>query len=78
MEMKITPSFVSKSLANNKRGYINISHAECEAEPLLVRSRILFASSSSILNFVANSSIVKLKLSLYTKPSEPVLYGGSI
>ena len=76
--MKITPSSVSKSLANNKRGYINISHAECDAEPLFVKSRILFACSSSILNFVANSSDVKLKLSLYTNPSVPVLYGGSI
>src|SRR5699024_12231049 len=43
-----------------------------------VRSKILCACSSPILNFSVSSSIVKLKLSLYTKPSEPVLYGGSM
>ena len=64
IEIKITPSSVSKSLANNNLGYINISQAECDALPRLVRSRIRLACSSLILNFSDNSSAVKLKLSL--------------
>src|SRR5699024_4507945 len=78
MEIKITPSSDNKSLASCNLGYININQAECEAEPRFVRSKILCACSSPMLNFSVSSSIVKLKLSLYTKPSEPVLYGGSM
>ena len=49
---------------HHELGYINISQAECDALPRLVRSRIRLACSSLILNFSDKSSAVKLKLSL--------------
>ena len=51
---------------------------EVNEEPLFARSRMCLACSSSMLSLLANSSGVKLKLSLYAKSSLPVLYGGSM
>ena len=76
MEIKITPSSESKSLAKISLGYINVSQAEWELLP--DKFKILSASFSSIPIALASWFVVNLKLSGYIKPSEPVLYGGSI
>ena len=73
MEMKMTPFFVSRSRAKVSRGSMKVSQAAWLALPRLVIERMRPARSSSMSRRSASAWGVKLNLSLYTKPSLPVL-----
>lgn len=63
IEIKITPSGVSKSRASNKRGYMNVSQAEWEARPLVVRSKIFCSSFfTNTCSLSINSCGVKIEI----------------